>query len=138
MATGLVGAELIDSLGLAVSDDARLQTTPTLQALGDRRIFAVGDCAVIEGDWRPCVGVFGVRAAPYLLANLVAFAKGTPLKSYRPQRRWLSIMDLGDGTGLALWGRAWWLGALALQWKRWLDLGFVRKARVAGAVRRTA
>ena len=33
MATGLVGAELIDSLGLAVSDDARLQTTHTLQAL---------------------------------------------------------------------------------------------------------
>jgi NADH dehydrogenase FAD-containing subunit len=138
LATGLIGAELTGCLGLPVNGVGRLLTSHTLQAIGDYRVFAVGDCAVIDGDARPCVGVFGIRAAPYLLNNLAAFARGAPLSSYRPQRRWLSIMDLGDGTGLALWGRAGWLGASALRWKRWLDLGFVRRVRAAGALRRRA
>jgi NADH dehydrogenase FAD-containing subunit len=137
VATGLIGAELTGCLGLPVNREGRLRTSHTLQAIGDNRVFAVGDCAVIDGDARPCVGVFGIRAAPYLLNNLVAFAQGAPLSSYRPQRRWLSIMDLGDGTGLALWGRAGWIGASALRWKRWLDLGFVRRVRAAGALRRS-
>ena len=138
LATGLIGASLIGSLGLPINEEGRLKTSRTLQAVGDARVFAVGDCAVIDGDARPCVGVFGIRAAPYLLNNLVAFAQRQPLRTYRPQRRWLSIMDLGDGTGLALWGRAWWLGPFALWWKRWLDLRFVRKARTAMALKRSA
>jgi len=129
VATGLVGHELASALGLAVDRDGRLVTSPTLQSVSDDRVFAVGDCAVIAGAERPCVGVFGVRAAPILLKNLMALARSLPLETYRPQSRWLSIMDLGNGTGLALWGHAWWQGRLALAWKRWLDLGFVRKIR---------
>jgi len=129
MATGLVGPELVSGLGLAVNGEGRLITSPTLQSISDGRIFAVGDCAVMADAARPCVGVFGVRAAPILARNLMALARNTTLEPYRPQSRWLSIMDLGNGTGLAMKGQVWWLGRLALIWKRWLDLGFVRKIR---------
>ena len=128
LATGLVAVDLMRTLDLPTDEAGRLRVSSRLQALGNERVFAVGDCGVLDQDPRPCVGVFGVRAAPILVQNLVAFARSERLAAYRPQRRWLSIMDLGDGTGLALRGRIWWLGRTALRLKRWLDLGFVRRA----------
>jgi len=97
----------------------------------------VGDCSVMDAAPRPPSGVFGVRAAPILLHNLLA-ARGGARLPYRPQRRWLSIMDLGDRTGLAVRGRIWWLGRSALWLKRRLDVGFVRRLHEAGGDRRTA
>jgi len=129
LATGLVAPRLIDDLALPVDCDGRLRVAATLQSLGDPVIFAAGDCALIDDAPRPAAGIFGVRAAPVLLSNFVALGGGRPLKSYRPQRRWLSIMDLGDGRGLAIRGQIWSLGRPALQLKRYLDLGFMRRMR---------
>lgn len=129
LATGLAAPSLVADLALPVDRDGRLRVTPRLQAVGDPAIFAVGDCAVIEGDERPAAGVFGVRAAPTLLVNLSAPEDGRALAVYRPQSRWLSIMDLGDGSGLAHRGGFWRLGRTSLQLKRYLDLGFVRRMR---------
>ncbi len=132
LASGLIAPSWLGQLGLAVDGAGRLQLTPGLQALGEPRIFAAGDCAMIAETPRPAVGVFGVRAAPILLSNLLATAADAPLRPYRPQSHWLSIMDLGDGTGLALWRRFRWRGRAALWLKRWLDLSFVAKARAGG------
>lgn len=129
LAGGLIAPPLIAGLDLATDGAGRLRVTPQLQAKEDGAVFATGDCAVIEGAARPPAGVFGVRAAPILLANLIAGATGARLRAYQPQRRWLSVMDLGDGTGLALRGRLWWRGRTALWLKRRLDLGFVAQAR---------
>lgn len=131
LAAGLMAPSLIDDLALPVDVDGRLRVQTTLQSLGDPAIFAAGDCAVIADAPRPAVGVFGVRAAPVLLDNLVAMGRSQTLRSYRPQRRWLSIMDLGNGSGFAAWGRFWWLGRLPLRLKRRLDLGFVRRMRAS-------
>ncbi|MDO8409220.1 MAG: FAD-dependent oxidoreductase, partial [Phenylobacterium sp.] len=127
LATGLEAPPLIGALGLPVGADGRLRVSPQMQSVANARVFAVGDCAVIDGAERPAAGVFGVRAAPILLANLMAVATNAPLRAYHPQPRWLSIMDLGDGTGLALRGGLWSHGRAALWLKRRLDLGFVAR-----------
>jgi NADH dehydrogenase FAD-containing subunit len=127
LASGLVAADVMAGLRLPVDEAGRLKTLPTLQSVEDCRVFAVGDCAVIDAYPRPCVGVFGVRAARVLAANLAAMAQGGPLTTFHPQRRWLAVLDLGDGTGLALRGRAWAFGRIALRFKRWLDHRFVRR-----------
>ena len=127
LATGLIAAELVGRLGLATDRNGRLLTRDTLQTTGDDRVFATGDCAVIASAPRPCVGVFGVRATPVLVHNLAAMARQRRLKRFRPQARWLSIMDLGDGTGLAQRGRWWWLGGVSLLLKRRIDLDFIRR-----------
>ena len=129
LATGLSAAPVVASLGLPLSDDRRLRVGPTLQSIADPAVFAVGDCSVIDGAPRPAAGVFGVRAVPVLLHNLAALGSGGRMRRYVPQRRWLSIMDLGDGTGLATWGRLWWMGPVALALKRRLDLGFIDRMR---------
>ncbi|MDQ7812151.1 FAD-dependent oxidoreductase [Brevundimonas sp.] len=128
-ATGLRPPPLIAALGLPLSADSRLRVTPSLCSIADEAIFGVGDCAVLDHAPRPTAGVFGVRAAPVLLNNLAALADGRPVRRFNPQRTWLSIMDLGDGQGLAIRGGSWSLGRPALRLKRYLDLGFVRRMR---------
>jgi NADH dehydrogenase FAD-containing subunit len=131
LATGLTGPPLLGDLDLPVDAEGRLCLGATLQSVGDPGIFAVGDCAVIEDHPRPAAGVFGVRAAPVLLDNLVALACDRPLRPWKPQKRWLSIMDLGDGRGLATRGGLWSLGRAALWLKRRLDHDFIWRMRAA-------
>ena len=129
LASGLTAVPIIAALGLPIADHGRLRVGPTLQSMADPTVFAVGDCSVVDGAPRPAAGVFGVRAAPVLLHNLAALGHGGSMRRYQPQRHWLSIMDLGDGNGLAIRGRFWWMGPAALALKRRLDLGFIDRMR---------
>ncbi len=127
-ATGLRAPALIRETGLATGG-AGAAVGPTLQSVMDSAIFAVGDCADFQPRALPSHGVFAVRQAPVLLRNLAAAARDRPLEFYRPQRRWLAIMDLGDGTGFAMWGGLAWRSRAMLRWKRHLDLAFMRRFR---------
>ena len=126
-ATGLA-ANLPDGLeatveGLPVNED--------LSWTGDASVFAVGDCARMVDHPRPKLGVFGVRAAPILIQNLINAAGGrSARRRYTPQSRWLSILDVGDGTGLARYGDLAFQGKPALKLKRWLDGRFLQRYRV--------
>jgi selenide, water dikinase len=78
--------------------DAMLRTS-------DPFVFASGDCAGIRGIKRPKAGVFAVRAAPVLHANLRAALSGRPLHAFRPQRDYLKLVALGDRSAVAdKWG----------------------------------
>ena len=80
--------------------DASLQTS-------DPAVFASGDCAGIEGDPRPKAGVFAVRAAKVLHANLRAALMGKPLKAFKPQGDYLKLISLGERAAVAeKWGIA--------------------------------
>jgi selenide,water dikinase len=80
--------------------DASLQTS-------DPMIFASGDCAGIEGDPRPKAGVFAVRAAKVLHANLRAALMGKPLTAFKPQGDYLKLISLGEQAAVAeKWGLA--------------------------------
>lgn len=98
--------------GLA-QKDGFLVTDATLRT-SDPLVFAAGDCAGIEGDPRRKAGVFAVRAAPVLHANLRAVLTGTPLRAFRPQSDYLKLVSLGtkaavaEKWGLALSGRRLW------------------------------
>ena len=126
-ATGLDAPGLLREAGLATAAEGGAAISATLQSVVDPAIFAVGDCADFVPRALPRQGVFGVRQAPVLARNLVAAAQGRSLGGYRPQRRWLAIMDLGDETGFATWGPFALRSRLMLRWKRWLDLKFLRR-----------
>jgi selenide,water dikinase len=81
-----------------VSVDANLRTS-------DPALFAAGDCAHMAHAPRPKAGVYAVRAAPVLLANLRASLTGAALRPFRPQRDYLKLISLGTQTALAdKWG----------------------------------
>ena len=93
----------VQTTGLALTDDfvavdAQLRSSDPL-------IFAAGDCAHLTHAPRPKAGVYAVRAAPVLLANLRATLTGQGLQRFQPQRDYLKLISLGDRAALAdKWG----------------------------------
>jgi selenide,water dikinase len=110
-----------------------VRTDAGLQVLGHPGLFAAGDCGVIADRPRPPSGVWAVRAAPALAANLGRHLEGRPLRVWRPQARALQLLgDGGVGPGgpraLACWGPlvfgpSRWLW----RWKESLDQAFLRR-----------
>ena len=134
--TGSRAPAWLAASGLPVDTaSGRVLTEPSLQVLGHPGLFASGDCGLIAADPRPAAGVWAVRAAPALAANLQRSLEQPerPLRPWRPQARALQLLgDGGAGSGqpqaLALWG------PLALgpspwlwRWKDWIDKGFMQR-----------
>ncbi|HEV3263855.1 MAG TPA: hypothetical protein VG013_43875 [Gemmataceae bacterium] len=80
------------------------------------------------------VDVYAVREAPVLWHNLLATLQGRPLRRFRPQRRFLLILNLGDGTGLLTWGPFSWHSRPAFWLKDRIDRAFLRASEAAGIV----
>lgn len=130
--TGSQAPAWLAQAGLAVeSPSGRVLTHPTLQVLHQPRLFAAGDCGLIAEHPRPPSGVWAVRAAPVLAANLRRALAGAPLRPWRPQRWALQL--LGDGgvrggspRAVALWGPlAVGPSPLLWRWKAHLDRRFL-------------
>jgi NADH dehydrogenase FAD-containing subunit len=119
LATGLVAPPVVAELGLG---DARgIPTLATLQHPDHPEVFAVGDGAHFLPRPLPALGVYGVRAAPVLVDGLCAFHTGQPQPTFRPQRRSLQVLELGDGEALAVRAPVVWRGPAALALKRRID-----------------
>ncbi|SIO53340.1 selenophosphate synthase [Rhodovulum sp. ES.010] len=126
---GAAGARPQDWLGGTGLDLTRgfVTVDATLRSVTDPRIFAVGDCAHLSHAPRPKAGVYAVREAPVLLANLRAAATGARMRRYRPQKDYLKLISMGarraaaDRLKLRVEGRwVWW-------WKDRIDRKFMRK-----------
>ena len=118
--------------GLATDPIGFLRVRDTLQALEHDDLFAVGDAAHLEGHPdTPKAGVYAVRQAPVLATNLLARLQGGRLRSYRPQRDFLMILNLGAGHALATkWG--WTLEGRGVRWvKDVIDRRFVERYQPA-------
>jgi Pyridine nucleotide-disulphide oxidoreductase len=122
------------SSSLPLTHDGFLRVNASLQAVDGAPVFGAGDCVAIEGQALDKAGVYAVRQAPILARNLrTAIATqlggaGT-LRVYRPQRRYLSILDTSDGQALLTWGGWAYHTKWALPVKRWLDARFVARYR---------
>lgn len=125
LAGGLRAAALAAATGLPCQGREGLRVTAALHSEADPRVFAAGDCAHFLPRPLPKLGVFGVRAGGALHRNLLASVDGRPLRPYRPQKRYLAILNLGDGTALATWSRLWWHGRAAMWLKDRIDRRFM-------------
>ncbi len=113
--TGPRAPRLFRDSELLVDQAGYLWVAPGLQVEGHPMIFGAGDCVSITGY--PCVpraGVYAVREGPVLARNIQSYVKGEALTAYKPQRRWLSLMNTGDGrallsyNGVVMHGRLAW------------------------------
>ena len=127
-ATGVTPPDVFLRSRLATGDDGALWVNRHLQSPNDERIFGGGDAVSYRGTRLPQFGVFAVRQGPVLYHNLQAILRDEPLVPYKPQRRYLYILDLGDGTGLAIYGPLTLRGRLPLFLKHRIDKGFMKKS----------
>jgi len=125
--TGAAAAPWIAASGLATDDEGFLSVSDTLQSVDDAGVFAAGDIAHQVSDPRPKAGVFAVRQAPVLAHNLRAVLLDRPLRTYRPQRRFLSLLSLGERRAVADRGPFSASGAWVWRWKDRIDREFMAR-----------
>ena len=112
--------------GLAVDKRGFIQVNDYLQSVSHANIFAVGDIASMVNHPRPKSGVYAVRQGPPLFKNLKRFFCGQKLKAYKPQKRFLSLLNCADKTAVASRGPLAFYGKWLWQYKNWID---VKKTR---------
>ena len=125
--TGAAPAPWIAASGLSTDAGGFLAVRDTLQSPDDDRVFGAGDIAVQLNHPRPKAGVFAVRQAPVLAHNLRARLLGRPLREHRPQRRFLSLVSLGDRQATADKGPFSLSGAWVWRWKDRIDREFMAR-----------
>jgi NADH dehydrogenase FAD-containing subunit len=130
LATGLEAHPLTRKLGLACDKEEGLRVNSCLRSISADNVFGVGDCIAFNGRKLPMLGVHGVRQAPVLMHNLLASVSEGHLRQYRPRKNYLSILNLGCGDALALWGPFSWLGKASFWWKDRIDRKFLAEYRV--------
>ncbi|MCO8146546.1 selenide, water dikinase SelD [Rhodovulum tesquicola] len=98
-----------------------------LRSITDPAIFAVGDCAHLAHAPRPKAGVYAVRQAPVLLANLRAAATGGRPGPYHPQKDYLKLISMGGKRAAADRLDARIEGGWVWRWKDHIDRKFMRR-----------
>ena len=126
-ATGASAPDLVRDSGFAADDAGFLLTNDFLQSTSHAEVFGVGDCATQRGRDYARAGVFAVRAAPMLAANLRAAMTGARLVPHVTSRRYLALVSEGERRAVGFWNGFAWNGAWAWRWKDRIDRRFVAK-----------
>lgn len=112
--------------GLATDKRGFILVNDKLQSISHPQLFAAGDIASIVDNPTPKAGVFAVRQGKPLYQNLTRVLQNKPLKPYKAQKQYLSLIGTGTGKAIASrgnWGfgpskALWW-------WKDWIDRRFM-------------
>ena len=134
-AAGLQPPPLMRASGLATDLSGALRVNRYLQAVDQPAVFGGGDCVAFEERPLAKIGVYAVREAPVLFHNLLATLVGDgagALRPYRPQRHFLQILNVGDGTAFAVRHRLFWHGRAAFWLKDLLDRRFLAASGQGG------
>lgn len=110
--------------GLAMDAQGFVLVDEQLRSVSHPEVFAAGDCATLRDAPHPKSGVYAVRHAPVLAANL----KGDG-RRYAPQRRALMLLSCGARYAIADWGGLSWEGAWVWRWKDRIDRKWVEGFR---------
>ena len=125
---GPVGHPVFEPSGIATDERGFALVRPTLQFQDHDNLMGTGDCVTfIDFPATPKAGVYAVRQGPLITRNLVAWLEGRPLESFTPQKDFLTLMNLGDGTAIgAKWGWSF-EGKWVMRLKDRIDRAFIAR-----------
>jgi len=116
-----------NSPGIVTDHRGFVTTRSTLQFKDHDNLFAVGDCGtLIDYPTTPKAGVYAVRQGPVITDNLRRFLHGDPLQTYKPQREFLTLLNMGDGYAIGCKFGVTFGGQWVLRLKDRIDRNFMR------------
>lgn len=126
--TGAVSHPVFTDSGLPTDKRGFVRVRSTLQLQDHDNLLAVGDCAaLIDHPNTPKAGVYAVREGPLVTENIRALLDGTALTEYKPQRDFLTLLNIGDGRALgAKWGLSF-QGRWVMTLKDRIDRKFMKR-----------
>ncbi|MGE5842059.1 MAG: NAD(P)/FAD-dependent oxidoreductase, partial [Deltaproteobacteria bacterium] len=127
MALGVRPSRIFTDSGIPTGPDGGLLVNSFLQSVAHPEVFGGGDCISMAGKPLDKVGVYAVRQNPILLHNLLARLEGRDMKPFMPQKDYILILNMGDGTGILRKKNFVWEGRLAFLLKDYIDRKFMRK-----------
>ena len=125
--TGASGPDWPREAGLAVDERGFVVTDAMLRSVSHPSVYASGDIGTQRDTPSAKAGVHAVRQAPVLHDNLRADLLGEPLRPYRPQRDFLSLMATGERHAIASRGPFTVAGDWVWRWKDRIDRRFVQR-----------
>lgn len=125
--TGAVGPAWVRDSGLKRDARGFVLTDGQLRSVSHPDVFATGDIGTQADTPSPKAGVYAVRQAPYLYENIKRLLLRQPLRTYRPQRDFLSLMATGPKEAIASRGPFMWTGAWVWRWKDRIDQAFMNR-----------
>jgi NADH dehydrogenase FAD-containing subunit len=132
VAVGVTPSPLFADSGLPTGTDGGLLVNDSLQCVRYPDLFGGGDCITLDGTPLERVGVYAVRQNRLLHRNLLAFLEGRPLRRFDPGGVFLTILNMGDGSGIFRRKEVVWDGPFAFRLKDAIDRRFMRKFQVSG------
>ena len=106
--------------------DGFLMVNAELQVDNCEGLFAAGDIVNLPHS-RGRSGVMAVRAGQYLAKALWQKIRGRHVSPFRPQKHWLTLLNLGDGEAIAVKGSLAYQGLSIFKLKDHIDRGFMER-----------
>jgi selenide,water dikinase len=127
-ATNAAPPRVLQEAGLSLDARGFLLVHETLQTATDPHVFGTGDCVAFPAYPNlPRNGVMAVRQGRVLHDNIVALLNKRPLISFRPQKRWLSLLNTANGEAVAGYGSLATAGRWARRLKDRIDRSWTAK-----------
>ena len=136
-ATAAAAPPWLAACGLAVTPEGYVRVAPSLCSVSHPTVFAVGDCASVEGAPRPKSGVYAVRQGRPLAENLRRACLGERLRAHHPQHDALAIIATGPRHAVASRGQWAVSGEWVWRWKDFIDRRFMRQFQQLPAMTQT-
>ena len=125
--TSAVGPAWASRTGMELDERGFVLTNQHLQSVSHPFVFATGDIGTQKHTPSAKAGVFAVRQAPILYENIRSYLLLRPLKIYKPQKDFLSLMAIGEKRAIASRGPFAIEADWVWRWKDHIDRTFMRR-----------
>ncbi len=137
-AAGPTANQMYKDSGLSVDQDGYMKVNGYLQSIDHPFIFGAGDCiSFVNFQYVNKVGVYAVKAAPYLMDNILKYNSGKEMTAYLPQKDYLAILSTGNNTGILQYKGRVISGHLVWKLKDFIDRSFMRKYKTISVLENT-
>jgi len=131
LATGIQPTNIFSDSGLPLAEDSSFLVNSHLQSLMYDNIFGGGDCISLKNKPLKKIGVYAVRQNRILFNNICKLLSHGDLEEFKPQKKYLLILNLGNGKGIAWRGNRTLYGKFPFLLKNYIDKRFMKKFQIS-------